>query len=261
MIVTEADLRDQLRRPTMGAQVAVPVGARLSPAAADFVKHWGLELVEDPATESAGASRPQDSSSGISWDTESRFPVTPLEEAPRCTCCGMAVEQKSDAITQLNACHYAMKNHPRIRFRGRMDSLHAHVLMAQVRAVASGLTDLVRDLGTVAAYCREITSAEYNERPVADFALEGWDNTSIHKATHDPQGVLGVPHMTISEVDPEVQHWLNICRTQAREIEIAAVDAFPNPHNPSGASICHAMNRLSSIFYFLQLRLAKESAP
>ena len=168
-IVTEADLRDQLRRPTQGAQVAVPVGARLSPAAADFVKHWGLELVENPAQEPAGASRPQDSSSGISWDTASRFPVTPLEEAPRCTCCGTAVEQKSDAMTQLNACHYAMKNHPRIRFRGRMDSLHAYVLMAQVRAAASGLTGLVRDLGTVAAYCREITSAEYNERPVADF--------------------------------------------------------------------------------------------
>ena len=50
MIVTEADLRDQLRRPVMGAQVTVPTGARLSPSAADFVKQWALVMV-DPDTE------------------------------------------------------------------------------------------------------------------------------------------------------------------------------------------------------------------
>ena len=113
--------------------MAVPSGARLSPAAADFVKHWGLELVENPVAEASGTTRPKKRETGISWDTESQFPVTPLQEAPRCTCCGSAVEQKSDAMTQLNACHYALKNHPRIRFRGRMDSLHAYVLMAQVK--------------------------------------------------------------------------------------------------------------------------------
>lgn len=262
MIVTEADLRDQLRRPTSGARVVVPVGARLSPSAADFVKHWKLQLVEDGGVLAYASPDAKAASGGsAAWDTASAFPVVELGQVPTCTCCGMSVDAKPDALTQLNACHYAVKNHPRIRFRGRIDSLHAYVLLTQVKAVASGSDDLAKDLGTVAAYCREIMSAEYNERPVADVALQGWDEAALHQATHDPLGVLGVPHLTISANDPELQHWLNVCRTQAREIESTALDAFPSPHHPYGASICHAMNRLSSVFYFLQLRLAQGGAP
>lgn len=257
MIVTEADLRDQLRRPFSGAQVVVPVGARLSPSAADFVKHWKLQLVEGGGEPTATQAAPN---GARAWDSPSTFPVVKNETPPTCTCCGTPVETKPDALTQLNACHYAAKNHPRIRFRGRIDSLHALVMLVQVRAKALGAGDLVEDLGTVAAYLREIMSAEYNERPVADVSLADWDEAALHRATHDPRGVLGVPHLAISEADPELQHWLNVCRTQAREIESTALDAFPSPHHPYGASICHAMNRLSSVFYFLQLLLAKRSA-
>lgn len=50
-------------------------------------------------------------------------------------------------------------------------------------------------------------------------------------------------------------HWLNLARSTSREIEITAMETFPSPHDPYGASICHAFNRLSSVFYFLQLML------
>lgn len=248
MIVTEAELRDQLRTPTTGAQVVVPAGARLSPSAADFVKQWGLVTVEQVAASPTPAGTAE-------WDKASVFPVDFTGEIPTCTSCGMEVTKKASALTQLNAHHFASKTHPRIKLRGRIDSLHAKVLLVQRMACAAGEEPLARDLGTVGAYCREITSAEYNERPVAALQLQTWGVDDIHKATHDPKGVLGIEHLTIDEADVELQHWLNLARTDAREIEILALETFPSPHHAYGESICHALNRLSSIFYFLQLRL------
>lgn len=251
MVVTEAELRDQLRRPTVGARVVVPAGARLSPAAADFVREWSLVTVEG----APDADPPASPDAAGAWDTAATFPLNLSGDVPLCTGCGMPVTDKADALTQLNAHHYAPKTHPRIRLRGRIDSLHALVGLVQHLALRAGEDALARDLGTLAAYCRELTSAEYNERTVAELRLAEWDAEAIHRATHDPVGTLGVQHLTLAGVDAELQHWLNVARTDCREIEILALEAFGSPHHPYGASICHAFNRLSSVLYFLQLRL------
>lgn len=253
MIVTEAELREQVRRPVQGASVRIAPGARLSPAAADFVAQWALVVEEAPPgvverDAGAGNRRPE-------WDVPSRFPVV-SGEVPLCTACGSPVHDKSDGQTQLNAAHYTAKTHPRIVLRGRMDSLHALVLMAQQQALSAGRTETAGSLATLAAYCRELLSAEYNERPVGEAAVDGLDLEEIRRATHDPKGVLGIDHLTIDGSASMLQQFLNVLRTQSREVEIVAFEAFPSPHHPYGASICHALNRFSSIVYFLQLRLA-----
>ena len=245
MIVTEAELRDQLRRPVAGAKVTVAAGARLSPAARDFVKQFALVLVEEGGAE--GQTR--------DWDHDAVFPVALSGEAPRCTQCGTGVTRKPSALTQLNASHYAPKTHPRIKLRGRIDSLHARVLWLQRLAYEAGEEALVADLASLAAYCRELISAEYNERPVADLRLAGLDPDTMHRATHDPRSTLGVEHLTLDHHDDELQHLLNLARTESREIEILALETFPSPH-VHGATICHALNRVSSAFYYLQLRRA-----
>lgn len=253
MIVTESALREQLRRPYLGALVVVPPGSSLSPSAQDFVAHWRLEVVEreQKAQETAG------------WDRPSSFPVVPTTDAPLCTTCGGTVAEKPDSLTQLNACHYASKNHPRIRLRGRIDTLQAYALLAASRAEAAGKQWLCADLGTVAAYCRELMSAEYNERAAAAPSIGSHTEAEIHAATHDPQKHLGIAHLAPGVEDPELLHWLNLLRCQAREAELVALDAFPSPHDESGASIVHGLNRLSSVVYYLELLLTanKEGDP
>jgi len=254
MYVTESELREQVRRPVHGASVQVAPGARLSPAAADFVAQWGLVVHEAPP--SNGQPRSTEGEGLRSeWDVPSRFPVAPAE-APLCTACGSPVHDKTDGQTQLNATHYSAKTHPRIVLRGRIDSLHALVLMAQHQALSTGQSETATGLGTLAAYCRELISAEYNERAVADAAVGGLDLEEIHRATHDPKGVLGIDHLTIDGSASMLQQLLNVLRTQSREVEIIAFEAFSSPHHTYGASICHALNRFSSIAYYLQRRLA-----
>lgn len=250
MFVTESDLREQLRRPAVGARVVVPAGARLSPAAADFVTQWKL------VTEPESAAEPSAAPSGDhDWDKPSEFPVNLVGELPRCTTCGTQVREKVSALTQLNAHHYALKTHPRIQLRGRIDSLHAMVLLVQSKAAAAGYEHTAGLLGTLAAYCRELISAEYNERLVAELVLDDADAERIHEVTHRPDQELGIPHLTIGVEDLELQHWLNVVRTSSREIEILALEVFPSPHHPYGEPICRALNRLSSAFYYVQLLL------
>lgn len=252
MIVTEAWLRERVRRPEPGAVVVLPPGSRLSPAAADFVAHWRLEVREGPP-DGPGGHTPAPGPAPA-WDRPASFPVVRREHAPRCTACGQEVSDKPSGLTELNACHYAAKTHPRIVLRGRLDSLHALMLLAQ--GVAGGeYAETAAALASLAAYCRELIGAEFAERPAAELTLDGYDAETVHRATHDPDGVLGVPHLTLAGDAPPVQLWLNLVRTQCRETEIAALQAFGNPHEPSGASICAALNRLSSAVYYLQLRL------
>ncbi|WP_162616416.1 hypothetical protein [Xylanimonas allomyrinae] len=258
MILTEADLRDRLRRPTPGAVVLVPPGARLSPAAADFVAQWRLVLDDagSPADPSGGHDPGGHAAARPGWDRDASFPVDG-DAAPLCTQCGSTVDTKPSRLTQLNRNHYVPKTHPRIVLRGRLDSLGAHLLAVAGDAVAAGHDGAGADLATLAAYCRELLSAEYNERPAAGLVLDGRDAEQIRAATHDPVGTLGVAHVTLTERSAPVQHRVNACRTHAREVEIVAAGVFPSPHHPYGASVCEGLNRLSSACYLVQLLLAR----
>ena len=246
IVVTEAELRDQLRRPTLGATVTVPAKARLTPSAQDFIKQWQLKRVDPsqpapgtaPAASSPSAPPRSGETDDTSWQQESVFPIN-RPQHPRCDCCGGELTRKGDNMTQLND--------------------EGFVLMAECQARSTGSDWLAESLAVLAAYCRELTSAEYHQRVVAPLSLPGWDEKSIHKATHDPDSVLGVPHETLDGSSPVLSHWLNLCRTSSRELEIEALTALPSQDDPFAVSLNHALNRLSSAFYFLQLRLSQTS--
>ena len=76
MVVTEVDLRDQLRRPGLGDTVVVPVGARMSPSARDFINQWKLVVVEHAAGARGTTQR--------DWDKPSSFPVPKHIPASSC---------------------------------------------------------------------------------------------------------------------------------------------------------------------------------
>ncbi len=251
MIVTEAALREQLRHPRHGARVDVPAGAVLSPSARDFVAQWDLELHEDgDGPTVVGVTRP-------GWDTPSTFPVDP-DAGATCVTCGSTVQHKPEHLTQLDACHMAPKSHPRIRLRSALDCLQATVLVAAGRARDAAADTTAARLDTLAAYARELLAAEYQARPAAPLTLDGLDDEALRAATHDPRGVLGVDHLTPASTDPDVLLWCNLVRGSSRDVEILAVDAFPNPHDPVGASLVHGLNRFSSAAYWVALAHAAD---
>jgi ethanolamine utilization cobalamin adenosyltransferase len=98
-------------------------------------------------------------------------------------------------------------------------------------------------------YCREIMSAEYNVRPVAPLTLAGMNEAQLHAISHWPDRHLGIDHIVPGAADSEMLHWLNVVRTQAREVEVVALETFVP------ADLAHALNRLSSAVYVLELML------
>ncbi|MBM4424985.1 MAG: hypothetical protein FJ030_16660 [Chloroflexi bacterium] len=255
MVITESELRE-LWRNGKGALPPFPPGARFSPAALDFIKTHELEIQFDSTSLSAPPSalhtpRP-------AWDKPGVFPVVLSGPAPVCIECGQPVKPKPEHMTQLDAAHFAPKTHPRVKLRGQLDSLHATMMLVAAEARRFQLPQLAERLDTLAAYCREIQSAEYNARSAQPLSVGGHTEDEIHDISHHPDK-LGMAHLVPGANDHSILHWLNFARALAREIEIAALDVYgPNAHThgPSSAvdyGIPKALNRLSSAVYVLEL--------
>jgi ethanolamine utilization cobalamin adenosyltransferase len=229
-VITEAELRE-LWRNGQGTLPSFPAGVRFSASAQDFLKSHGLTVViaDAPAADERAA-----------WDKPGTFPVVLSGDLPVCAECGQPVRAKPDHMTQLDVTTYAPKTAPRLKLRGRVDSLHAFVMLAAAVARRERLVAL-------AAYCREIMSAEYNVRPVAPLVLAGMDEAQLHAISHWPDRHLGIDHIVPGAADAEILHWLNVVRTQAREVEVVALESFVP------TDLAHALNRLSSAVYVLEL--------
>lgn len=257
-IVTETQLRNQIRQPQKGMTVRLPADARLSPSAQDFIKEWNMEVTFEGESVNLPDSKPIDSPAKPAWDKPGEFPVVLTGDLPRCTTCGMPVKPKPDHMTQLDSQHFAPKTHPRIRFRGKMDSLHALFLLVSALARREKRNRLAELLGTLAAYCREISSAEYNQRKVAPLEMDGKSDDELRKATHTPEESIGISHIVPGSQDPELLLWLNWLRSQVRETEIVALEAFTvyEATEPQEPELIKAVNRLSNAVYYLELLFA-----
>ncbi len=237
-VITEAELRE-LWRNGQETLPAFPAGVRFSAAAQDFLKSHGLTATM--------AAPPAVAGPRAEWDKPGTFPVVLSGDLPLCAECGQPVHAKPEHMTQLDATTFAPKSAPRLKLRGRVDSLHALVMLAAAIARRYHLDAPARHLDTLAAYCREIMSAEYNARPVAPLTLVGMDEAQLHAISHWPDRHLGIEHIVPGAEDHEILHWLNVVRTQAREVEVVALESSVP------ADLAHALNRLSSAIYVVEL--------
>jgi ethanolamine utilization cobalamin adenosyltransferase len=240
MLITEQYLRDRIRKPQTGMKVTLPDGCRFSPSAEEFIKLWQVEIVSETAGTSQGSS--------AEWDKPGSFPVKITRE--------IAEFPKKENETQLNAERFVPKNTPRIRFRGRLDTLQAAALILGSMVRRQGEQKIADLIDTVCAYIREILSAEYNEREPAPLLINGLDESGIREVTHHPDAHLGVEHIVPSAGDDPVLLHLNQLRCMARETELYALDVYAPPPDyivQENPGIVQAVNRLSSVIYFLEL--------
>jgi ethanolamine utilization cobalamin adenosyltransferase len=127
------------------------------------------------------------------------------------------------------------------------------VMLAAACARRFQLSDLASHLDTLAAYCREIASAEYHARPVAPLVMAGRHEAELHDLSHRPDRHLGLSHIVPGPHDHEMLHWLNVVRTQTREVEVVALES------QAPRDLAQALNRLSSAVYVLELWLKSGS--
>lgn len=163
---------------------------------------------------------------------------------------GGYAEEKPEHMTHLNGEVLVLKTHPRIRFRGKMDTLEAELILCQrIPGAPEGALGEILDLS------RKILRCDVLEEPLRQDTLCGLTQEEQRERSHMPQDYYGQPHFMPQASDGSVIAGLNRARCFAREAELAAVEAFSNRDgNLIREDIPKALNRMSSMLYLLMIQ-------
>ena len=163
---------------------------------------------------------------------------------------GGYTEEKPEHMTHLNAELLVPKTHPRIAFRGAMDTLEAELILAQLAAPGCAVA-----LGEVLTLARRLIRCDVLEEAVGDFTLCGLTEAEQRSHSHRPQDFYGQPHFMPEAADGMTIARINRARCAAREAELRAAEAFSDREgNPAREDILRALNRMSSMLYILMIR-------
>ena len=175
-----------------------------------------------------------------------QIPILPASEARPSRyrlLSGGYLEEKPEHMTHLSGDILVEKTHPRILFRGLMDTLEAEILLCQL-----ALPKLEKPLQEVLQLARLLLRCDVLEQPVEQISLGGLDDASLRSHSHRPQDFYGQPHFMPSVSDGEAVLRLNLLRTRVRRAELAAAAL------PDKPDLIRALNRMSSYLYILMIR-------
>lgn len=180
-----------------------------------------------------------------------RIQILPAADAPvreyRLAGGGMLTE-KPEQMTHLRGNILVPKTHPRIAFRGAMDSLEAELLLCQS-------TTKIAALGDILDLARHLIRCEVMEEPVQWQRLCGLTEEELRSHSHRPQDYYGQPHFMPQVTDGQNVLLLNRCRTAVRNAELVAARAFTDADGLCTRSdILKALNRMSSMVYILMIQ-------
>ena len=187
------------------------------------------------------------------WLQRECIPILPAEEAKQTRYRlenGGYLEEKPEHMTHLNAEILVPKTHPRIRFRGKLDTLEAELLLCQ-----QAKAGLEKPVGEILELARRILRCDVLEEQLENRTLCGLTEEEQRKRSHFPQEYYGQPHFMPSVDDGAAVLQLNRARCAAREAELAGVEAFSHrTGNPTRPDILRALNRMSSMLYILMIQ-------
>jgi ethanolamine utilization cobalamin adenosyltransferase len=226
MLYTEQNVKDNLRNRAGKRVFYLGKEDRLTPGARDFLTRERIPILD------SGEAR--------------------LEE--QAVLGGGFVREKPEHMTHLNGDVLVSKTHPRIRFRGRLDTLEAELMLCQLASPA-----VRKELGEILRQARRLIRCDVLGEPVETETLCGLSEAEIRAHSHRPQDYYGQPHFMPEYTDGEAILRLNRARCAAREAELLAVAAFTDADGvPTRVDILKALNRMSSMLYILMIRLKKE---
>ena len=226
---------------------------------------WNLEAVRDNIRNREGkrvfylGKGDQLTSAARDFLTRERIEICPAQQARSQRYAlpgGGWLEEKPEHMTHLNGDTLVPKTHPRIAFRGAMDTLEAELLLSQL-----AVPDPIRkDLGEILALARDLVRWEVLGEPIQERKLCGLTQEEQRLHSHRPQDFYGQPHFMPQYTDGAAILQLNRARCAARAAELAAVHAFVDRDgNVTRPDLLQTLNRMSSMIWILMIRLKKDT--
>ena len=185
--------------------------------------------------------------------TRERIEILPAEQArpERYRLLGGGyMEEKPEHMTHLNAEYLVEKSHPRILFRGAVDTLEAELLLC----CANTTGNIRAQLEEALRRSRTLLRNEVLDEPVKAETLGGMDEAALRQRSHRPQDFYGQPHFMPEPTDSPILLQVNKARCAARAAELYAVAACPSGRE----DLTRGFNRLSSFLYLIMIQLKKD---
>ena len=222
MLYTETAARDNIRNREGKRVFYLGKGDTLTPGAQDYLRRERIEIL--PAV----LARPE----------EYRLLG------------GGILREKPEHMTHLHGDVLVLKTHPRIQFRGTIDTLEAELLLCQLNC-----PKFRSQLQEILTLARKLIPYEVLDEAVESTTLCGLTEAEQRSRSHRPQDFYGQPHFLPEVTDGPVVLHLNRCRTAARSAELAAARAFTDENgNCTRTDILKALNRMSSMLYILMIQ-------
>jgi ethanolamine utilization cobalamin adenosyltransferase len=119
-----------------------------------------------------------------------------------------------------------------------------------------GRGEAAQALGEGYGLAQRILGAEVKGEPLGPFTLMGMDSAALRAQSHNPKGFAGLDgHPAPCIGMGGLCLALNFLRTQVRETELAAAQAFVPQNGPvERPDLLEALNRMSSAVYLLFLK-------
>ncbi|CAA0117121.1 Uncharacterised protein [BD1-7 clade bacterium] len=247
--ITEAWLRQRFGLGH-GTEVHLPAACKLTPSAKQLLdeRQIRIKVIDEQGRFFIGdGDSPQ-------------VQVHPLKSnnvrpETNCALCHQPLETKPEVLTHLDDTHLVLKNHPRIKLRGKLDTLSCYCVLVQAEFDQTKQFPLLHQyLADIRSYIGNILRSEVTEEPLLPISMGDLDDPTIHAISHQPLKYIGHDHIL-----PDAEHGrdvaqLNVLRAMARECELLATDIYLiNTFEITRNDLIQGLNRLSSAIYVVAL--------
>ena len=182
-------------------------------------------------------------------------PVKPEFE----TISGAKLTEKPEHMTHLRSGILVPKDHPRIRFRGAIDSLEAELLLTGRFAMMGGDAAAAKQLEELLEQVRRIIRCDVLEEPIQVKQLCGLTMEQLREQSHHPEKYFDQPHFMPAATDSELLLRFNRLRTVIRQTELLACEAFQDRDGRvTRPDIIQLLNRMSSMLWIMVIKRKKE---
>lgn len=246
-VITESMLREELRRDGI-EEYFVPEGKMLSPAAREYLQQRKIKIGRGgPPSQPQAAPEPQ------------RGALTPSAKY-RDYETGALYMDKPEYMTQIEGDMLVVKDHPRIRFRGQLDSLQALIVVDQALLAERGENGaVIAQMGELLTVLREIMRCDALGEPLRIGTILGLTSAELRERSHDPQKFYHVKYMRLPDYKMGLPYALiNQLRAKVREAEVSAVGAFRDGTRFERQDILEIFNRLSSAAHIMMCLYLEE---
>lgn len=273
--ITEEILRYELRSSQPEVYI-IPQGKILTPAAREYLqqrkirfeKEGGytythqlkapVQKEEEPETAPAPKT-PRVVATEVPPPEEVKTPVSD-DGAPKPKYVdyetGAFYYDKPEHMTQLSGNKLVCKDHPRILFRGKLDSLQSLVVLDQAMIQsAGGSGQLIEDLGEILKDLREMMRCDVLDEEMHTETLLGLTHAELREHSHNPMKYYNIKQMILPDYSMGMEYaLLNQLRAAVRETEVAACKAFHVEKKYIRNDIIEELNRLSSAMHIMMCK-------